>query len=50
MYLAKKLLTRELDLFEEHFRESMRSRVALLDRIMEYIVKRKGTFSLLAIS
>jgi len=42
MFLAKKILAKELDLFEEHFRESMRSRVALLDRIMEYIVKRKG--------
>lgn len=32
----------ELDLFEAHFRESMRSRVPLLDRITYYIVKRKG--------
>lgn len=32
----------EMDLFEERFRASMRSRVALLDRIMHYIVKRKG--------
>jgi octaprenyl-diphosphate synthase len=28
--------------FEPHFREAMRSRAALLDRIMHYIVKRKG--------
>ncbi len=28
--------------FEPHFREAMRSRTALLDRIMHYIVKRKG--------
>ncbi|MFZ1688830.1 MAG: polyprenyl synthetase family protein [Flavobacteriales bacterium] len=32
----------ELRVFEERFREAMRSRVALLDRIMHYIVKRKG--------
>ncbi|MEO8066438.1 MAG: polyprenyl synthetase family protein [Flavobacteriales bacterium] len=32
----------ELAVFEERFREAMRSRVALLDRIMHYIVKRKG--------
>lgn len=29
-------------IFEEKFRESMRSRVALLDKITHYIVKRKG--------
>jgi octaprenyl-diphosphate synthase len=28
--------------FEPHFREAMRSKAALLDRIMHYIVKRKG--------
>ena len=32
----------ELKAFEPHFREAMRSRAALLDRIMHYIVKRKG--------
>ena len=32
----------EMRLFEGHFREAMRSRVAMLDRIMHYIVKRKG--------
>ncbi len=42
MNLARKILSEELDLFENHFREAVRSRVALLDRIMEYIVKRKG--------
>lgn len=42
MILARKIIAKELDLFEEHFREAVRSRVALLDRIMEYIVKRKG--------
>ena len=42
MKLARKIISKELDLFEEHFRNAVRSRVALLDRIMEYIVKRKG--------
>ncbi len=32
----------EMKAFEPHFREAMRSRTALLDRIMHYIVKRKG--------
>lgn len=32
----------EMEAFEPHFREAMRSRVALLDRVMHYIVKRKG--------
>ncbi len=32
----------ELEAFERHFRESVRSRVALLDKIMHYIVHRKG--------
>lgn len=32
----------ELKAFEPHFREAMRSHVALLDRVMHYIVKRKG--------
>lgn len=35
-------ISAELDQFEAHFRESMRSRVPLLDRITYYIVKRKG--------
>ncbi len=38
----KKPIEKELIQFEEHFRESMRSNVALLDKIMYYIVKRKG--------
>ncbi len=42
MNLAKKVILKELELFEIHFRDAVRSRVALLDRIMEYIVKRKG--------
>ena len=32
----------ELELFESKFKESMKSNVALLDRVMYYIVKRKG--------
>lgn len=38
----KRPIERELDRFETHFRDSMRSRVALLDKIMFYIIKRKG--------
>jgi len=32
----------ELEAFEKHFRDAVRSRVALLDKIMHYIVNRKG--------
>ncbi len=32
----------EMKAFEPHFREAMRSKAPLLDRIMHYIVKRKG--------
>ena len=32
----------EMELFEKKFRTSMKSKVLLLDRIMSYIVKRKG--------
>ena len=42
MELAKKVISKELELFEVHFREAVKSRVALLDRIMQYIVRRKG--------
>lgn len=42
MELAKKIISEELIQFEVHFREAVKSRVALLDRIMQYIVKRKG--------
>ena len=42
MELAKKLIEKELDLFEQHFKDAVKSRVSLLDRIMQYIVKRKG--------
>lgn len=42
MQLAKKVIGKELALFEAHFKEAVKSRVSLLDRIMQYIVKRKG--------
>lgn len=35
-------IAREMDEFEQKFRDSMKTRVMLLDRIMNYIVKRKG--------
>ena len=35
-------ISSELEIFEKKFRESVKSRVALLDVIMNYIVKRKG--------
>ena len=42
MKLAKEVIGDELALFENHFKEAVKSRVSLLDRIMQYIVKRKG--------
>ena len=38
----KRPIAAELDAFERRFRETMRSKVALMDRITYYIVKRKG--------
>jgi len=35
-------IAEELEAFEKHFRDAVRSRVALLDKIMHYIVHRKG--------
>lgn len=35
-------IAREMDEFEQKFRASMKTRVLLLDKIMHYIVKRKG--------
>ena len=35
-------IAEEMQVFETRFREAMRSRTALLDRVMHYIVKRKG--------
>lgn len=40
--VIKRPVAQELDRFESHFREAMRSHVPLLDRITYYIVKRKG--------
>lgn len=42
MNLARSVIGAELEQFEIHFREDVKSRVPLLDRIMHYIVKRKG--------
>ena len=42
MQLARKVISEELELFETHFRDAVKSRVSLLDRIMRFIVKRKG--------
>ena len=42
MKLARQVIKNELVHFEDHFREAVKSRVPLLDRIMQYIVKRKG--------
>ncbi len=42
MKLAKEVIGNELAHFELHFKDAVKSRVALLDRIMQYIVKRKG--------
>src|SRR5690606_33629106 len=36
------LIKNELKIFEERFREAAKSQAPLLDRIMRYIVKRKG--------
>jgi octaprenyl-diphosphate synthase len=38
----KRPIEQEMQLFEQKFRQSMQSSVPLLDRIMHYIVKRKG--------
>jgi len=42
MEIATRILAVELDLFEKHFKQAVKSNVALLDKIMQYIVKRKG--------
>jgi len=38
----KKPIEKEIEEFEPRFRNSMKSRVSLLDKIMHYIIKRKG--------
>lgn len=42
MKLSQAVINEELKIFEGKFRESVRSNVLLLDRIMSFIVKRKG--------
>jgi len=42
MELAKRLIGKELSTFEEKFADAVRSKTPLLDRIMKYIIKRKG--------
>lgn len=42
MKLSQAVISEELAIFEGKFRESVRSNVLLLDRIMSFIVKRKG--------
>ena len=42
MTISTKIIARELAEFELHFKEAVKSKVPLLDRIMQYIVKRKG--------
>jgi octaprenyl-diphosphate synthase len=42
MKLAQSLLREELIVFEEKFREAVKSQTPLLDRIMRFIVNRKG--------
>lgn len=42
MEIAQRIISQELKEFEGHFRQAVKSNVSLLDKIMEYIVKRKG--------
>jgi|SRR5215203_1660299 len=42
MKLPVKLIEHELKLFEEKFKDAVKSNVSMLDRIMRYVVKRKG--------
>lgn len=42
MQLPAKLIENELKIFESRFKDAVRSEAPLLDRIMRYIVKRKG--------
>jgi octaprenyl-diphosphate synthase len=42
MQLPVKLIEEELKAFEIRFKEAVKSQAPLLDRIMRYIVKRKG--------
>src|SRR4028118_2325107 len=42
MDTVRGIIEEELKTFEVHFRNAVRSNVSLLDKIMQYIVKRKG--------
>jgi octaprenyl-diphosphate synthase len=42
MQFSKNLITTELATFEQKFAQSVKSQTPLLDRIMKYIIKRKG--------
>ncbi|TDH18314.1 polyprenyl synthetase family protein [Segetibacter sp. 3557_3] len=42
MQLAQSIIAAELEQFEKHFKSAVKSNVSLLDKIMQYIVKRKG--------
>lgn len=42
MELAAKIIAKELKEFETHFKQAVKSNVSLLDKIMQFIVKRKG--------
>ena len=42
MEFIKNIIGEELDTFEKKFAESVKSQTPLLDRIMKYIIKRKG--------
>jgi octaprenyl-diphosphate synthase len=42
MKLPTELITAELEAFEAHFKQAVKSNAPLLDRIMRYVVKRKG--------
>ncbi|HTB51278.1 MAG TPA: polyprenyl synthetase family protein [Ferruginibacter sp.] len=42
MDFVKNIIGEELSIFEDKFAEAVKSQTALLDRIMQYIIKRKG--------
>ena len=42
MKLPVNLIEAELELFEKKFKEAAKSNVSMLDRVMDYVVKRKG--------
>lgn len=42
MEIAHRIISEELKEFETHFRQAVKSNVSLLDKIMQFIVKRKG--------